>query len=58
MGTELDFQAEPDGSLRARVLARGADSLFGLLHELGRTVRSPAQMHAGMAAGVKARAKP
>jgi antitoxin PrlF len=32
-GTALDFVVEPDGSLRARPLKRGADGLFGLLRD-------------------------
>jgi len=56
-GTKLDFQPQPDGSLRVRVLARGADSLFGLLHEPGRKPRSVTEMDEGVAAAVTARAK-
>jgi AbrB family looped-hinge helix DNA binding protein len=32
-GVKLDFQVEPDGSLRVRPLTRGAAGLFGLLHD-------------------------
>jgi len=56
-GTKLDFEPQPDGTLRVRVLARGSASLFGLLHEPGRQARTVAEMDEGVAAAVKARAK-
>ena len=34
-GSKLDFEVEKDGSLRVRVLVRGADNLFGLVHRAG-----------------------
>ncbi|XHS76859.1 AbrB/MazE/SpoVT family DNA-binding domain-containing protein [Burkholderiaceae bacterium UC74_6] len=56
-GTKLDFEPQPDGSLRVRVLARGSASLFGLLHTPGRKAKTVAEMDEGIGAAVKARAK-
>jgi AbrB family looped-hinge helix DNA binding protein len=54
-GTRLDFEVQEDGSLRVRVLARGADSLFGLLHRPGRRACSVEEMDEGIAAAVRER---
>jgi antitoxin PrlF len=48
-GSRLDFVIEPDGSLRARPLKRGAQGLFGLLHEPGRPVSSVREMNEAIA---------
>jgi AbrB family looped-hinge helix DNA binding protein len=54
-GSKLDFEVLDDGTIRVRVLARGADNLFGLLHRQGMAPRSIKAMDEGIAAAVKAR---
>jgi len=54
-GSRLDFEVQDDGSLRVRVLRRGADNLFGLLHRAGIKPRSIDQMDQGIATAVGAR---
>lgn len=54
-GSRLDFEVQDDGTLRVRVLARGADSLFGLAHRPGIKARSIEAMDKGIAAAVGAR---
>lgn len=44
-GSKLDFSIEPDGSLRARPLRRGAADLFGLLHDPARAASTVMQMN-------------
>ncbi len=44
-GIKLDFQIEPDGTLRVRPLKRGAANLFGLLHDAGRSAASVDDMN-------------
>lgn len=44
-GVKLDFQIEPDGTLRVRTLKRGAAGLFGLLHDAGRSAPSVEEMN-------------
>lgn len=44
-GSKLDFQVEPDGSLRARPMRRGAADLFGLLQSAVRTASTVEQMN-------------
>jgi AbrB family looped-hinge helix DNA binding protein len=39
-GTRLDVEAQDDGTLRVRVLARGSQGLFGLLSRPGERTRS------------------
>ncbi|MEY2873821.1 MAG: hypothetical protein RLZZ373_1192 [Pseudomonadota bacterium] len=39
-GTRLEVEAQEDGSLRVRVLARGSQGLFGLLSRPGERTRS------------------
>jgi len=56
-GSKLDFEPQPDGTLRVRVLARGAGKLFGLLHKPGRKAKSIEEMDAGIGAAVAKRAK-
>lgn len=48
-GAKLDFQIEPDGSLRVRPLKRGAAGLFGLLHDASRAASSVEQMNKAVA---------
>ena len=57
-GSKLDFDVQDDGTLRVRVLARGADSLFGLVHRPGIKSRSIEAMDKGIAAAVGARNQP
>jgi AbrB family looped-hinge helix DNA binding protein len=56
-GSKLDFEPQPDGTLRVRVLARGAGNLFGLLHKPRTNARTVEQMDAGIGEAVKRRAK-
>ncbi len=39
-GTRLEVEAQDDGTLRVRVLARGSQGLFGLLSRPGERTRS------------------
>ncbi len=57
-GSRLDFAVQADGTLRVRVLTRGADNLFGLLHRAGLPARSIEQMDQGIAAAVSVRNRP
>lgn len=54
-GSRLDFDVMDDGSLRVRVLARGADALFGLLRQADRKPLDIEAMDAGIAAAATAR---
>ena len=54
-GTRLDFEVQDDGTLRVRVLTRGADSLFGLVHRPGVKARSITEMDQGIATAVAVR---
>jgi AbrB family looped-hinge helix DNA binding protein len=54
-GSRLDFEVMDDGSLRVRVLARGAGKLFGLLHRPGREPLGIEAMDADIASAVAAR---
>lgn len=54
-GSRLDFEVQEDGSLRVRVLARGADNLFGLLQRPGAPARSIEEMDEGIAAAAEER---
>lgn len=54
-GSRLDFEVMDDGSLRVRVLARGAEKLFGLLHRPGGEPLGIEAMDAGIASAVAAR---
>lgn len=57
-GSKLDFELMDDGSLRVRVLARGAENLFGLVHRPGQTPLSVEDMDEGIADAVAARNRP
>ena len=57
-GSRLDFEVQDDGTLRVRVLARGADNLFGLVHRPGIERRSIEAMDEGIATAASARNKP
>ncbi|WP_172600068.1 AbrB/MazE/SpoVT family DNA-binding domain-containing protein [Sulfuricystis multivorans] len=54
-GSRLDFELMSDGSLRVRVLAHGADNLFGLLQRPGIEAQSIEAMDAGIAAAARDR---
>ena len=54
-GSRLDFELQDDGTLRVRVLARGVDNLFGLVHRPGTKPRSIKAMDEGIAAAAAAR---
>lgn len=54
-GSRLDFEVQEDGTLRVRILARGADNLFGLAHRPETAARSVEEMDEGIAAAVETR---
>ena len=54
-GSRLDFEVQSDGTLRVRVLTRGANMLFGLVHRAGIKPRSIEEMDQGIATAVGAR---
>lgn len=54
-GSRLDFEVQDDGTLRVRVLTRGADNLFGLVHRAGIKLRTIEEMDQGIAGAVGAR---
>jgi AbrB family looped-hinge helix DNA binding protein len=54
-GSRLDFEVQDDGTLRVRVLNRGAANLFGLVQRAGSKPRSIEEMDAGIAAATAAR---
>lgn len=56
-GSKLDFEALPDGTLRVRVLGRGAKSLYGLLYKPRRRPRTINEMDNSIGQAVSARAK-
>ncbi len=54
-GTRIDFEVQPDNTLKARVLTRGATGLFGLIAREGEATRSLEEIDAGIAAAVTQR---
>lgn len=56
-GTRIDFEIQPDDTLKVRVLTRGAKGLFALIARPGETVRSQEDIDAGIAAAVAERAR-
>ena len=54
-GTRIDFEVQPDNTLKARVLTRGATGLFGLIAQEGEAARSLDEIDAGIAAAVTQR---
>ena len=54
-GSRLDFEIQDDGTLRVRVLTRGAGNLFGLMHRADIKPRSIEEMDQGIASAVGAR---
>jgi len=56
-GSKLDFEPQPDGTLKVRVLGRGAGGLYGLLHRPGAKARTIEEMDAGIGEAVASRAR-
>lgn len=56
-GTRIDFEIQPDETLKVRVLTRGATGLFGLVARPGETRLGLDEIDAGIAAAVTARAR-
>jgi AbrB family looped-hinge helix DNA binding protein len=56
-GSKLDFEPQADGTLRVRVLSRGAASLYGLLHRPGRKAKTVEEMDKGVGEAAVARDK-
>ncbi len=54
--TRIDFELQPDNTLKVRVLTRGAAGLFGLIARPGEAVRSLDAIDAGVTAAVARRA--
>ncbi|EQD27548.1 transcriptional regulator, AbrB family protein [mine drainage metagenome] len=54
-GSKLDFELLEDRSLRVRVLARGGDNLFGLVHRKSQATLSIEVMDHGIAEAVESR---
>lgn len=54
-GSKLDFEVQEDGSLRVRMLVRGSDNLFGLVHRAGIKPLSVKAMDDGIVAATTAR---
>lgn len=56
-GSRLEFQVSDEGTLTVRVLARGADTLFGLLAREGEPPKSLEEMDAAVTASVELRSR-
>jgi antitoxin PrlF len=56
-GTRIDFEVQPDGTLKVRVLTRGAAGLFGLIARPGEAARSLEEIDAGIATAVAERTR-
>lgn len=56
-GTRIEFEIQPDDTLKVRVLTRGAAGLFGLIARPGEAVRSLDEIDAGITAAVIERAR-
>ena len=56
-GTRIDFEVQPDDTLKVRVLTRGAAGLFGLIARPGEAARSLDEIEAGVTAAVAERAR-
>lgn len=55
-GSRLDLQLQPDGTLQVRVLARGSESLFGLLAAPGQPALTLEQLDDAVTEAVRGRA--
>lgn len=56
-GTRIEFEVQPDDTLKVRVLSRGAAGLFGLIARPGEPARSQDEIDAGITAAVTERAR-
>jgi hypothetical protein len=56
-GSRLSFNALPDGTLVAHVLAKGAEPLFGLLAKAGEGAESLDEMDAAVTRAVRSRSR-
>lgn len=56
-GSRLDFQIEPNGTLRVRMLTRGAADLLGLLHDGKRAASTIEQMNEAVGRHLAAKAR-
>lgn len=56
-GTKIDFELQPDDTLKVRVLTRGASGLFGLIARPGEAARSLDEIDAGITAAVTERTR-
>lgn len=54
-GSKLDFELTEHGTLYVRVLARGADKLFGIVHRTHQAPLDVAAMDEGIAEAVASR---
>ncbi len=54
-GSKLDFEPQPGGTLRVRVLTHGARSLFGLLQRPGGRAKTVGEMDSGIAEAASSR---
>ncbi len=54
-GAKLDFELLADGALRVRLMARGSESLFGLLHQPGIAPHTVEEMDEGIAHAIAER---
>ena len=57
-GSRIDFQVTADKTLSARVLTRGSEGLFGLLHRPGQRTITIEEMDDAIAAEVAERSAP
>lgn len=57
-GSKLDFELTEQGALHVRVLARGADNLFGLVHHRDQAPLGVETMDEGIAEAVASRNRP
>ena len=56
-GSKLEFELQPDNTLRVRVLTRGSAGLYGLLARPGEPARSQEAMEAGVDIAVRERSR-
>ena len=56
-GSKLEFELQPDDTLRVRVLTRGSAGLYGLLARPGESARSQEAMEAGVDVAVRERSR-
>jgi len=56
-GSRIEFEVQPDDTLKVRVLTRGATGLFGLIARPGEAARSLDEIDAGITQAVTARTR-